>query len=58
MNNRVLVTGASGFVGGNLVEAQVRRGFRVTCLVRPTSNRQWINRYRINYVEGDLTTPE
>ncbi len=58
MSNRALVTGASGFVGGNLVDALARRGYRVTCLVRPSSNRQWIHRYRINYVEGDITQPE
>lgn len=58
MSGRALVTGASGFVGGNLVDRLVRRGYRVTCLLRSTSNRQWINRYRINYVEGDITQPE
>ena len=58
MSGRALVTGASGFVGGNLVDVLIQRGYRVTCLVRPTSNRRWIRRYRINYVEGDITRPE
>ncbi len=32
--NRVLLTGANGFVGSNLAAALVARGDRVTCLVR------------------------
>jgi dihydroflavonol-4-reductase len=36
----VLVTGATGFVGGHLVEALVARGDQVRCLVRPRSDRQ------------------
>lgn len=34
---RVLVTGATGFIGRRLVERLVERGDEVTCLVRPTS---------------------
>jgi uncharacterized protein YbjT (DUF2867 family) len=32
---KVLVTGATGFVGSHLAEALVRRGDEVTALVRP-----------------------
>lgn len=35
----VLVTGATGFVGTHTVNHLVRRGYRVRCLVRPTSDR-------------------
>lgn len=34
----VLVTGASGFIGGHLVGRLIARGCRVTCLVRATSH--------------------
>lgn len=33
-NRRVLVTGAGGFIGSNVVEALVARGAKVTCFVR------------------------
>ncbi len=39
---RALVTGASGFVGGHLVEALVAAGDEVRCLMRPRSDRQWL----------------
>ncbi len=38
MKKKVLVTGANGFVGSNLVRELVHQNYRVTCLVRQTSN--------------------
>src|SRR5436190_4224536 len=35
---RILITGATGFVGGHLVEACQRRGWQVTALARPSSD--------------------
>ena len=37
-----VVTGATGFVGSHLVERLVAAGFRVRCLVRRSSNLQWL----------------
>jgi nucleoside-diphosphate-sugar epimerase len=50
----VLVTGASGFIGGHLVEALVARGDRVRCLVRPTSNLELLRTLDVELVHGDL----
>lgn len=38
---RVLLTGASGFVGGHILDELRDRKFDVTVLLRPTSNRRW-----------------
>jgi NAD dependent epimerase/dehydratase len=40
-NDRVLVTGAAGFIGSHLVEALVRRGCRVRAFVRYNSLNGW-----------------
>ncbi|VAX32338.1 UDP-glucose 4-epimerase [hydrothermal vent metagenome] len=39
---KVLVTGATGFIGSHLVEALAGRGYSVKCLVRSSSNLRWI----------------
>ncbi len=35
---KVLVTGATGFIGGNLARQLWRRGYEVRALVRPESS--------------------
>lgn len=50
----VLVTGASGFVGSFLAEALLRKGYAVTCLVRRTSERRWIEHLPLDVLIADL----
>ncbi|MEE8466170.1 MAG: hopanoid-associated sugar epimerase [Dehalococcoidia bacterium] len=55
---KVLVTGATGFIGGNLVRELWRRGDDVRALVRPGSNRLTIEDTGIVPVEGDILDRE
>ena len=55
---RVLVTGASGFIGRHLCRLLVRRGHAVTALVRRTSARGDLAESGVRFVHGDLSTGE
>ena len=55
---RVLVTGATGFVGGNLARELWRRGYDVRALVRPGSNTLTIDGTGIQQVPGDILDRE
>ncbi|MCG1054572.1 NAD-dependent epimerase/dehydratase family protein [Mycetohabitans sp. B5] len=54
MSIRVLVTGASGFVGSALARAALARGYRVRALVRASSPRGNLRGLNIELVEGDM----
>jgi len=51
---KVMVTGATGFIGGNLARELWRRGDDVRALVRPGSNRLTIENTGIVPIEGDI----
>jgi dihydroflavonol-4-reductase len=51
---RVLVTGASGFIGANVARALVERGHEVRALLRPTSDRTNVEGLPVEVVLGDL----
>jgi dihydroflavonol-4-reductase len=53
----VLVTGATGFVGGNLVEALLRKRYSVTCLVRNSSSTRSLQKQNVRLVVGELNDP-
>jgi dihydroflavonol-4-reductase len=55
---RVLVTGASGFVGSAIVRAFLSSGYPVRALVRSTSPRQNLQGLAIECVEGDICDPD
>ncbi len=54
---RVLVTGATGFVGSHLVEALTAGGFAVRALVRATSDVRRLRELGVEQVVGSLEDP-
>ena len=55
---KVLVTGATGFVGGNLARELCARGYEVRALVRPGSSVLTIEDTSVERVEGDILDRE
>jgi len=51
----VLVTGATGFVGGEIALELERSGYRVTALVRAGSDRSHLTGRDIDFVDGSIT---
>ncbi len=56
--SRVLVTGATGFVGANVARLLVERGEEVRVLVRPTSARAGLAGLPVEIAVGDLRDAE
>jgi len=54
----ILVTGASGFVGGHIVRLLRARQVAVRCLVRRTSRLDFIQLADPEVIRGDVTEPE
>lgn len=57
MPKTAFVTGATGFVGLNLVEQLVLEGWRVVTLHRPSSELKYLRRFPVEPVVGDVTDP-
>ena len=55
---KILVTGASGFIGSFIVEKGLELGFDVWAGVRRTSSRKFLQDKRINFIELSLDEPE
>ncbi len=55
---KVLITGATGFVGSHLSELLIRKGYEVRALVRRSSNMQWIRDLNLECVYGSLDDPD
>jgi nucleoside-diphosphate-sugar epimerase len=52
---KVIVTGASGFIGGHITRYLVSQGIEVSCLVRDTGKTGFIRDLPVRIVTGDIT---
>ncbi|MBN1931062.1 MAG: NAD(P)H-binding protein [Desulfobacterales bacterium] len=50
----VLVIGACGFTGSYVVPELLKKGYRVRCMVRDTTDRSVLKGYNVSWVKGDL----
>ena len=55
---KILITGASGFIGSFLVEEAIKRNYKVFAGVRNTSKRTYLKDSRIQFFKADLANKE
>lgn len=55
---KVLITGATGFIGSHVADLLIAKGYDVYCLTRKSSNLRWLNTSAIRTVEGSLGNEE
>ena len=55
---KILVTGASGFIGSFIVEEALRRGFETWAAVRGSSSRAYLQDPHIHFIELNLSSEE
>ena len=53
---KILITGASGFIGSFIVEEALRRGFETWAAVRKSSSKAFLQDDRINFIELDFSS--
>lgn len=58
MKERVLITGASGFIGFHLIEAALREGMEVYAAVRPSSDVSHLAPLDIKYIMPDFNNAD
>ena len=55
---KILITGASGFIGSFIVEEALKRGFETWAAVRKSSSKVYLLDERINFIELNLSSKE
>ena len=55
---KILVTGASGFIGSFIVEEALRRDMEVWAAVRKSSSKKYLTDERINFIELNLSSED
>ena len=55
---KILITGASGFIGSYIVEEALKRGFETWAAVRKSSSRAFLKDERIHFIELNLSSKQ
>ena len=55
---KILITGASGFIGSFIVEEALRRGFETWAAVRGSSSKAYLTDPRIHFIELNLSSEQ
>lgn len=55
---KILITGASGFIGSFIVEEALRRGYETWAAVRGSSSREYLQDARIHFLELNLSSED
>ena len=55
---KILITGASGFIGSFIVEEALRRGFDTWAAMRGSSSKQFLTDDRIHFIQLNLSSQE
>lgn len=55
---KILITGASGFIGSFLCEEALRQGMETWAGMREHSSRRWLQQESLNFAFLDLTSPD
>ena len=53
---KILITGASGFIGSFIVEEALKKGFDTWAAVRKSSSKEYLKDERINFIELNLSS--
>lgn len=53
-----VITGANGFVGSHLADELLKQGYTVRCIVRKTSNLQWLKGKNVELMDLGLNNPD
>ena len=55
---KILITGASGFIGSFIVEEALAKGFETWAAVRGSSSRKYLQDERIHFIELDFSSED
>ncbi len=55
---KILITGASGFIGSFIVEEAINRGFETWAAIRKSSSKAFLQNDRIHFIELNLSSKE